>query len=665
MADLTPATPIRLSKEKLQSLSQSVQNLITDLETQSAPLIEAMEIWQRNYEATPKHAVKNWPFRNSSNIVVPLAKMMVDSRVASIWNAIHGAGRNVWGIATQNTDEEDGGKQVAKYINWQADGNDFDFGPATYDWLYDQHVNGSGVLAGNWRDETSHVYVKKNGGGIEAVPISWNRGPVLEPVPRHQILWDTSYESIAKAPAVVRQFSKTWGELSELATQSDAWIPGAVEEVRGHSGFSGPEIVQTMQDELDNRGPTPDAFELHDVREVTVSWPHVTASGINGSDLQLIGNKKVATPIVDLVVTIHRSTGTILRLQSQPYFAKGKPFFDGFFHKRPGRGHSVGMVKVLEQLQVAMTVILNQGIDSQTRANSLWGKTNIRALVDQPIDMASWVFDPTMKGVEPLNFPGSAFMNIQLMQLIQATAERLSGQADPAFGRETRLGGHSAPATTTLALLERGNTLAAPDKGLITRRLSEAGEFVALLNQQFETNEDGKLEKVLGAADAEKAKAALFPDSATPMRFKFNIRGLSRTDNPEAELQKQVTIDQASNNYWGRIIGLTEGVAKVLQAAPDFAAINIETYTQAIRGLTQTHKRILDAADIDDTENFILTVNDPNSNTAEVLDALADRARQGAAAGVATGGQGPVGANGGTPPNGAAGPAGGAGQGGF
>ena len=656
MADLTPATPLRLSDSKLQTLSNHIQNLITDLENQSRPLFEAMEIWQKNYEAKPRQKEKNHPWRNASNIVVPLCKMMADSRAASEWSAIHGAGRRVWQATTENEDFEAHGKQMSRYINWQADGNDFDFASESYDWTQERTIHGSSVLAGNWRNNQSYVYVKR-GGKVVPVPVSWNRGPILEHVPRYNIMWDTSYPSIGEAPAVDRLFALPWSDFAIQASSSDGWLPGALEKVREHHGITGPsQQIRSLQDEIDGRGQAPDSFRLHGVHEVTVSWPHIQAMDIDGKDLALPGNRKVDTPTVDLRITIHRQTGEILRLSSQPYFYPGKPFFDGYFHKRVGRGHSVGMVKILEQLQAGMTTIFNQGIDSQTRANSLWGKTKIRKLVDQPIDMAKWIFDPTMNGVEPLNFPGSAFSNIQLLQLLQATAERLSGQADPAFGRETRLGGHSAPATTTLALLERGNTLAAPDRGLLTRQLGRAGEFIATLNQQFETNEDGKINRVLGKIDGELVEETIFPTEPIPGNFKFNIRGLSRQDNPDSEMQRQLQVAQQVQNYWGTVFQITQGWAQTIQAVdPRVQPVMIEAFSQALKSTTRTHERFLDAADIDDTQNFLLSINEQGSHTAQLFDAFLAQAREGAGSLPAAPQQGGVGQAGVAPDVGPAG----------
>ena len=521
------------------------------------------------------------------------------------------------------------------------------------------NIHGSSVLAGNYRNNRRYVYVKRDG-TVKPVLVNWNTGPILEHVPRYQLLWDTSYPSISEAPAVVRQFAIPWNELAHMVAESDGWFQSAVESIRTHTGLDGPDkLIRDTQDELDNRGKAPGVFALHDIREVTVSWPAISAMDISNRDLALPNNMKVSTPTVDLVVTIHRKTGRILRLQSQPYFFPGKPFFDGYFHKRVGRGHSVGMVKILEQLQAGMTVIFNQGIDSQTRANAVFGKTNRREVLDQPIDVAKWIWDPTMKGVEAFNLSSSSFMNIQLLQMLQATAERLSGQSDPAMGRETRLGGHSAPATTTLALLERGNTLAAPDRGLLTNSLSRAGEFIVTLNQQFYDPESRRLEEVLGPLDAAKLREVFDGPDPVATNLHFNIRGLSREDNPDAELQKQIQIAGQTQNYWQSIFSITQGWSQMLQATPpEIQPVMHETFTQALKSLTKTFGRILDAADIDDVENFLLTVNEPGSPTSDLLQSLNDQARQSAGAVQAPPQPGGVGAAGNAAGNGAAGPPG-------
>lgn len=654
---LTPGLPIRLSDTKMEALERALSNLITDRESQSAPLFESMQIWEKNYEAEPRSKQKDFPFKNASNLVVPIIKTAVNATVASTWGAVHSYGSRVWHGKTQNEEFEKSAAIFTQYLNWQADGNDFDFGPVSYDAILEMTIHGSAVLAPNWAQKQSWVYMPSSS-GMRPMAVSWGTGPTLECVPRYQMLWDTSAQSINAAHDVTRQFLLTYGELSAMSENGDGWIKEAVEFVRDHSGLDGPQAdIKKVQDELDKRASNAlgsHTFETHDIRESTVSWPLLRAMDINGGDLALPNNKKADTVMVDIRATLHRKTGRILRLTSQPFLYPGKPFFDLHFHKRSGRGFSVGLAKILEQQQVAATTIFNQGIDAQTRANSVWAKTKYRDMIDQPIDPSKMVFDPQGDGVTPFDLKGNDFGNLQLLQFVQAISERLSGQSDPAFGRETRLGGHSAPATTTLALLEQGESLAGPHRGLLRKQLGKLGEFISTLNQQFEVDES-KLRNVMGAKDAADASSLAFPSDPIPGNFKFQVVGLSRADNPDREIQKQVQIDQQNNNYWGNVIRITEAWTKVVSQVqdPEIQMVLREAYTQYLRSSTKTYERFLYAAEVDDVENFLLTIEDTRDGeqATQSFNSLADRAREtlgNGAAGQAPGGM--VGPGGGADP---------------
>jgi len=420
---IVPGDPIQISDKKRSALGVEISNVIDDLENDSKDYFSAISIWWQNYEGTPRQKQKNFPFQNASNIIIPLIKMSADSRVATLWNQIFGAGSRVWQPKLENHANEDMANSITRYINWQADNNDFDFRTAAYDWLLEQTVIGTSVLAGNWRTDIRHVHSFTGRGSkrkIQSTPVQWARGPILEHVPREQILWDTRAPSIQEAPAVVREFSLSWAQLIHRANADpDTWNLKAVESIRNQTGRDGPSTaVSKTKDEHDNRGRLAHQETDYDIREVTISWPLLNAMGINNQDIATPKTQEISTPQVDIVVTLHRKSRTILRLTAQPYFVPYKPFFDGYYHKRSGRGFSIGMAKILEQLQAGATTIFNQGIDAQTRANSVWGKANIRSMVDAPIDPSKWIFDPTMKGVEPLGLQGNDFSNIQLMQTL-------------------------------------------------------------------------------------------------------------------------------------------------------------------------------------------------------------------------------------------------------
>jgi hypothetical protein len=319
----------------------------------------------------------------------------------------------------------------------------------------------------------------------------------------------------------------------------------------------------------------------------------------------------------------------------------------------------VGLSKKLEQFQSGMTTIFNQGIDAQTRANAIWAKTKLRRHMEDPIDPSHPIMDPDMTGFEVLNMPGSDFGNIQLLQTAQAMSERLTGQADVAFGRETRLGGHSAPATTTLALMSNADLLNNPMRELMRGQISRMGEFVAALDQQFETDEDGRIARILGDTDADTVGGFLFPTEPIPTNYEFNVRGLSQNLNPDAKMQRAVVVSQMNQGYWTGILKATQAMLQLSQSQlpREIQAVNIQAWTKFIKSHTHAHIKFLEAADVDDIEKFHLALERNESDNSAGLRELAERS---AAAGGAIPAAGGVGAVGGVPS-----PAGGGAPGSF
>lgn len=362
----------------------------------------------------------------------------------------------------------------------------------------------------------------------------------------------------------------------------------------------------------------------HEVYEIHIDWPMLNAMGIDGQDLATPGNVKINTVQIPLVVTLHRKAMKILRIVGEPYAAPYKPFFDGYHHRRPGQGNSPGLVKKTEGMQAGITTIVNQQIDAQTRANSVWAKTGNARHLNEPIDPSTPIYDPDGT-FTPLTLPGGQFSNIQTVQLIQSWAERLSGQSDPAFGRETRLGGHSAPATTTLALLQQGETLNSPQHGALNTIMSRMGEFVAILDQQFESGDQGKIDRVLGAIDGEKVSSILFPTDAIPGNFNFRVQGLTPDQNPEQRLNSAVAVSQMNAQYWSQVLTATQSYIQLQQVQdPVIQALNKEAFTGFLKSTTKAYSNFLEAADIDDVETYVLSIAQQRGELTQPLEQLSN-----------------------------------------
>lgn len=636
MTNLFPSTPIHIpDAAKRRRFAGIISEIITDLERENGPLFDAISVWWRNYEAIPRQQVKNHPFKNASNVVVPIAQMMVDALVARAWTALYAAGHRVWQARTENESNRHLALNMARYINWQADGNDFSFRVPSHDWILEMVAIGSSVLSGNWRTDERYAFTRQGRGKerrIKAQKVRFARGPILEHTPREQILWDTSY-LIQEAPMVVRELALSWSKVAYAAKNDPlkGWDLDAVESIRQSGGAQGPsENVRAEKRQHDQKRRTLNrATSDHDIREVHLDWPLLAEAGVEPHDLATPTTRKLDTPEIPLVVTHHRKDRLNLRIGAEPYFVPYKPFFDIFYRKRSGRGHSVGLVKKLEGLQSGTTTIYNQGIDAQTRANSFFAQTTVRRLVDEPIDPAHPLFVPDMNSYAPLNIQGSDFGNIQLLQASQAIAERIAGQGDPQFGRETRMGGHPSPATSTIAMMQNADLLSGPMRDLVRAQLSRAGEFIASLDQQFEMNEDGKIPRVLGEIDAQHVSSFLFPTEPIPGNYQFNVRGLSQDLNPDAKMNRAVMVSQMNTNYWAGVLRATEALMRSLQVPntpPEFQAIQLKSFTGFIRSQTQAHLDFLEAADVDDTERFVLALERNELNTGQALRAFAGQA---------------------------------------
>ena len=623
---ITPGQVIRLGDDDLKALGNRVSNMITDLENVYAPYFKDLAVWWNWYEAVPRSDKKNFPFAGASNIIVPVSKTMSDALVARTYSKIFGAGNKIWTVSTENEGKEEVARNMVRYLNWQAR-NDFSMRAFVYDWLTELFPIGSSVGCIAWREDVRTMFMNqkgRKGGKIKTEEVMFRRGPVIEHTPREFMLWDTAHR-IADAPCVVRQFQYSYSQILNMAANSDGWIKENVEMIRGEDGrsFAPSQRVQDAKRKRDGQVLGHHAMNTsHDIRECHIDWPLFASMGHNGT-LAAPGEEEFGTPSIPIVVTIDRRTETVLRLVAEPYFLPYKPFFDGFFRKRSGRGHAVGVCKQLEHLQEGITTQVNQSIDSTTRSNAIWGKTTNPALVSKPFDPRHPMKLNNMDEFEPMALPQSTGPNMQNITMLQAYAERVGGIFDPAVGRETRSGGHPSPATTTLALLEQTDVMASGTNELIRQEISRMGEAIAILDQQYELDDEGKINRVLGDKDAGVVKSFLFPEDPIPSNWQFDVHAMSETLNPDTEMQKAVTMSQMNTQYWSVVLQQLQNVLNP-QMPPELKAGAL----RFIEAQSKTQLRFLEAIDEDGADEFVLNLKRAQSGERDDIRNLAGSARE-------------------------------------
>jgi hypothetical protein len=195
------------------------------------------------------------------------------------------------------------------------------------------------------------------------------------------------------------------------------------------------------------------------------------------------------------------------------------------------------------------------------------------------------------------------------------------GIFDPALGRESRQGGHPSPATSTLALLDNTDVMAAPTMDMLRRQIGKIGECIAILDQQFETDEDGKIERVLGGLDAQSANKFLFPTEPIPGNYQFDLVGLSPQNSPDAEMQRAVQVGQMNQLYWTQVIQASQ-VLDDPKATPRVKA----AWLKYIDSTTNTYEKFLESANVDEFERYILDLRRAQQQGAQDLGGLAGNA---------------------------------------
>jgi hypothetical protein len=224
--------------------------------------------------------------------------------------------------------------------------------------------------------------------------------------------------------------------------------------------------------------------------------------------------------------------------------------------------------------------------------------------------------------------------DMALFAQLNVLAERLTGINDPALGRETRMGGHPAPATSTLSLLQEGKKLDLVGIRSIRQAISKLGVYLATLYQQYETDVE-KIVRAVGQEDGALVAQWLSPDQQVLGNLELDLAAISETMNPQADQQKYLAIFQITGNFYAMVTQFLQ-----LAGNPQAPKALVMAMTQGLEALQESYKKILESGDIDDVKSFLLDLDQLNRSIFESREATQRAAQESAS-------RGPQGANGG------------------
>ena len=605
---LEPGQVIRLPLAQAKLLGMNLCKMIEELEDEYRSLLtQDIPTWWRNYYAIPRFkGQKTIPFRGAANVVIPFIRLQSDAIISRTFSALFGTGERIWAAKTEREELRRQAENVARVANDQA--RRFDYKLTFYDWLAELVPIGSSVLGLRYSKDLRRMFYgsqstrkgKPNSGWVEM-----SRGVRLEHIPREQILWDTRYR-IWDAPIVARELCWTKAHLQQLINQEKAaglvpsWNEDAIKSLPSDSsgGDSISAQARKFKNQMDSRKETELAYGGRDIRECYVQWPVLGAAGFEDPS-----DPDSAAGNVPCVIHIDRETKTVLRVVAYPYYLDHWPFYDGFFRKDTGRGHGGGASALLYTIQEIMSTLFNQSIDSVTRANAIWAKTSDPTWKTREIDPSRPVYTgANINSFQEFKLNPSIQPDIALMNFANIIGERLTGIADPAFGRESRQGGHPSPATSTLALMEQSNILTATTTALLRDVVTRVGEDWAILTQQYETNEDGYLQLRYGDSDARQIEEMLFPTDPIPGNITFSLVAMDENFNPETRMRHAVVVDQMTERFWTLPL---QALTQMAQLPPELQQQFQPVWSAYINARKETFTNFLEAANVDDIDRYI------------------------------------------------------------
>ena len=614
-----PGQPIHLSDDTKEALASELGDLLLQAEGDHAQYLDSLPKWWDWYDALPLVARRSDPWPDAANVVIPIIQTFTDAVVARMWGAMH-TPKRTWAYSTQNETLTDLVATCDEFINAESRSS-FDVLVPTHDWVFENAVVGSSVLGVFWRNKMAYRF----NGGRKPQLVTIARGPEFVHIPRENILWERD-RTIQESSFVARQCLYTWSDMVGMA-QTYGWDPGAVEECRDHSGLEGPSgrAYDRRRTATGQSAGTSAYQEPHGVWEVWIDWPLAQlltrgTSKITSPDLADEGD-----PQVPIVVDYHRQAKKILKVRAHPYYFWRWPFLDLYFQKLPGRGASKGLAKMLEHMQRAATTLVNQSIDRRTLENSIPFVTTSPALRNYRFSPMAPIFvndiDNLREAILPLNLVSQPVSDISLMNFVTSVSERVTGISDVNLGRETRLGGHPAPATNTLVQLQEGAKVMGTRLQLARQQLGTSAEWLLSMYQQYEMGDSSRLAQRLGPQDAERLRELII----SPDTIQCDAYAISQTVNPDAERNMAIALDQVSSNYFGFVIRMLSTAANpaVKQQMPEV----VDAITQAIKAKTETYKRILTASEVDEVDKFVYQLQQTRGQDAATLQRFSDYAQ--------------------------------------
>ena len=603
-SSFTDEKKLELGKYCLELYKNSRESRSTQVDVKYAT-------WDKNYYAEPLEKVRSIPWQKSSNIVVPLTRMFVDSYIARTLGIIF-ATRPLFNLSSYPKPEAEA---LQLYLNRKAT-QEWGFFRLTKDFLFRGAKNGTVVMKTVWKEDEKYVPTGDGLGSVTDNRYTIYQGPKTGIIPFDDFC---VYPYTAQYLDEVKTFFHDVRVIKEEATEKvDSGLWDMTDEelqtaLRTYDGRKREESAQSSGIDTSN-------FLLE---------AHVVESYL---DYQIAGK---TYPVVAVICP---DLGKLVDVYFNPYvticrlFAEYKPF------PKEDLFYGEGFPQILQGFQEEVTSIHNDRRNNATVANVPVFKRKQGSLLPNP--STNWypgkVFDlESMDDFEPVtigrNYTDMIPDENQTIQL----AERLIGQGLPMQGASFGTNQKGIYNTQgTLAVLSESNQRQDTNIADARQVVATLGRQSYLLQTQYGT--DDPTIKFFPEDVQQNIIAAFKRYSADEvLKNSFEIKTSDAYKNSEAYKAALFQMYQVLTTY-----GKTVQDASMVLADPNYNPGLRAVLTDVVNMHKWMATRLLRAFDEHDSEEILPDVDALNGNVQGVGPQPAQPPGNGV---LDTGGAGPTG----------------------
>lgn len=533
-------------------LTNHVKQLLEQELANQKPRLNKIKDWEDNYKGVRK--AKEYPWPNAANVCVPITRSDTDAVHVRLVDSIFNK-RKVWMVRAREPQYVGLDRDMEEALDW-FQRNILKFQVQMTSPLIQCIKTGTGIIKIGWQSKKRTVYryatpeelsnseipkFSLPGTDSKAVKVvqSLYEGPQIYPIPREDFVCSADATTIQDAYMVGFRTRIRLPQL-RLRAKQGIYDKDAVDKVLTPSSKvdETKEGRATRQEKeikyiVDDSKPT-DVWEL---------WFQYDVDEDGEPD--------------DIVVSVHRDTGTILRCIYNPMFLGFRPFVALVFYPHEYAVDGEGVAEILDKIQKELDALHNQRLDRLTQINSpiifVRSGSSLENLEQLEPGQIYVVDDELDKAIREFRWSDTTFSTHQ-------EEDRLIGMGDRAVGITSGVLGISTAerpvAKETFANIQEANKKFKFGIDNLRRGIAEIGYMILEFFAQYQPTysytkeDDGKL----------VPHTINFPLEYIRDGLNVDLFASSEVMNQEMRREIHLVLYQLLSDYYSKTSGIVQAI---------------------------------------------------------------------------------------------------------